>query len=394
MQRFLQEAYTESISGSIFRSNSSKTYGTMLASTADPFEDPRSATEASVFEQPISEVDDGYDSGSTTSHSAAALSTNLDTPASHEATRQSFVQNSTLPPAPPKVSRFSTMFQPTAVASTTNLKIASLPASNEYGATRKSRFSFARSRQHESPLTAVPDSFSKVSMPISRDSLLDLASALSVQVFEFMSRNDPAFEQSARDIYERGLTLALSTNNLQNDAAFHDAVQLHQSGKLEPATLLLKELAEQGHTLSQIMYALSLRHGWGCNPEPKKAMAYLYSATRVTINSELRVIDSGVSSTSMAPDELKLALFEIASSLRHGWDCTKSAVSARSFYKCAADLGDVDAMHELAWCFLNGFGGKKDKFAAAQVLRKAERQGSKVFGNSWIWKEKYDMKPR
>lgn len=142
------------------------------------------------------------------------------------------------------------------------------------------------------------------------------------------------------------------------------------------------------------MYALSLRHGWGYNPEPKKAMDYLYSATRVAIDSELRVIDYGVSSTSMALDELKLALFEIASSLRHGWGCTKSAVSARSFYKTAADLGNMDAMHELAWCYVIGFGGKKDKFAAAQVLRKAESQGSKVPGDSWIWKEKYDMKPR
>jgi len=249
-----------------------------------------------------------------------------------------------------------------------------------------------RSRQSESSLTVVCRSFSGVSEPLSRDSLLDLASAISVQVFEFVSRNDPAFEKPARRIYERSLELAPSTNTTQNDAIFQDAVQSHQSGRLEMATLSLKELAEQGHVLSQIMYALSQRHGWGCDPEPKTAVAYLYSATRVAIDSELGAIDSGTSSTSIAPDELKLALFEIASSLRHGWGCAKSAVSARSFYKTAADLGDVDAMRELAWCYINGFGGKKDKFAAAQILRMAERQGSKVLGDSWIWKEKYDIK--
>ncbi|PHH77491.1 hypothetical protein CDD80_555 [Ophiocordyceps camponoti-rufipedis] len=62
------------------------------------------------------------------------------------------------------------------------------------------------------------------------------------------------------------------------------------------------------------------------------------------------------------------------------------------YYETAANLGDTDAMNELARCYLEGLGCKKDKFAAARYYRRAEEAGSKTLGNSWIWKEKYDAK--
>lgn len=39
----------------------------------------------------------------------------------------------------------------------------------------------------------------------------------------------------------------------------------------------------------------------------------------------------------------------------------RDAAAARQYYETAANLGDSDAMNEAAWCYLEGFGGKKDK---------------------------------
>jgi len=117
-------------------------------------------------------------------------------------------------------------------------------------------------------------------------------------------------------MYELSLASAASNNNAQNAAAFQKAMQLHQCGKIESATSLSKDLAEKGHIQSQI-YALSLRHGWDCKSDPKTAMSYLYVATRVAIEFELRARDQGLCFRSQAPNELKLRLFEITNSLRH-----------------------------------------------------------------------------
>lgn len=62
-----------------------------------------------------------------------------------------------------------------------------------------------------------------------------------------------------------------------------------------------------------------------------------------------------------AKGELVLAMFELANSFRHGWGVKKDAAAARQYYETAANLGDTDAMNEAGWCYLEGFGGKKDK---------------------------------
>ena len=64
------------------------------------------------------------------------------------------------------------------------------------------------------------------------------------------------------------------------------------------------------------------------------------------------------------------------------------------YFETAAELGDVDAMIEIAMAWEKGVkgwqGGKKDRGMAARWYRRAERAGRKEVGNSWIWKEKYD----
>ena len=62
-----------------------------------------------------------------------------------------------------------------------------------------------------------------------------------------------------------------------------------------------------------------------------------------------------------AKGELVLAIFELANCFRHGGGVAKDPVAARQYYETAANLGDTDAMNEAAWCFLEGFGGKKNK---------------------------------
>jgi len=43
----------------------------------------------------------------------------------------------------------------------------------------------------------------------------------------------------------------------------------------------------------------------------------------------------------------------------------------------------------VAWCYVEGFGIKKNKKKAAKFYRMAEKQGNKTLGNSWIYKDKY-----
>lgn len=40
-------------------------------------------------------------------------------------------------------------------------------------------------------------------------------------------------------------------------------------------------------------------------------------------------------------------------------------------------------MNEVAWCYLEGYGCKKDKQASARYYRLAEKNGNKTLGNSW-----------
>lgn len=66
-----------------------------------------------------------------------------------------------------------------------------------------------------------------------------------------------------------------------------------------------------------------------------------------------------------AKGELVLAIYELANSFRHGWGVGKDPVAARSYYETAANLGDTDAMNEVARCYEEGFGGKKDRVSGS-----------------------------
>lgn len=63
-----------------------------------------------------------------------------------------------------------------------------------------------------------------------------------------------------------------------------------------------------------------------------------------------------------AKGELVLAIYELANCFRHGWGVPKKdLVAAKQYYETAANLGDVDAMNEVARCYETGEGTHKDK---------------------------------
>ena len=54
-------------------------------------------------------------------------------------------------------------------------------------------------------------------------------------------------------------------------------------------------------------------------------------------------------------------MYELANCFRNGWGIKKDPAAAKQYYETAANLGDTDAMNEVAWCYTEGFGTKKDK---------------------------------
>ena len=126
-------------------------------------------------------------------------------------------------------------------------------------------------------------------------------------------------------------------------------------------------LAERGNVLSQVLYGLSLRHGWGCKPDAEKAISYLSAAASNSAEIERQALAAGMKKGGAAKGELVLAIFELANCFRYGWGVTIDKVAARQYYETAANLGDTDSMGEAAWCYIEGFGGPKDKVCLHQI---------------------------
>lgn len=143
-----------------------------------------------------------------------------------------------------------------------------------------------------------------------------------------------------------------------------EAIRLHESGDLENSTALFGRLADPhgaNSPLSQVLYGLALRHGWGISSNASDAIHYLSLAASTSAQIERAALDSGSRTGGEAKGELVLAIFELANCFRHGWGTKVDKIAARTFYECAANLGDPDALEEIAWCFMEGYGGPKDK---------------------------------
>ncbi|RVD82665.1 uncharacterized protein DFL_007083 [Arthrobotrys flagrans] len=197
---------------------------------------------------------------------------------------------------------------------------------------------------------------------------------------------------------ERSRSRSRSFSDQGTDKDIQEAIRLHEAGDLENSTKLFRQLADpQGanNPLSQVLYGLALRHGWGTAPNSAEAIKYLQAAAANSASIEQEALRAGMKKGGAAKGELVLAIFELGNCFRHGWGTEKDPVAAFNYYQTAANLGDTDAMNETAWCYLNGYGlKKKDKWLAAKYYRLAEENGNKTVGNSWIYKDKYVNPPK
>ncbi|GEM10562.1 cell cycle inhibitor, Nif1 [Rhodotorula toruloides] len=174
-------------------------------------------------------------------------------------------------------------------------------------------------------------------------------------------------------------------------------IDLHEQGELERAAWSFEQSAKKdgGCGAGMLMYGLTLRHGWGCQVNAPLGFRYIQSAAESVVHDLDRVVFGGRSlseaeaNTKAAKNELVLALYEMGQSYRFGLGVEKNKKMAVSYFKLAADLGDVDAQQDVAFCYSNGKGCEKDKTLAAHYYRLAIAQGASDFGLSWVYKEKY-----
>lgn len=154
-----------------------------------------------------------------------------------------------------------------------------------------------------------------------------------------------------------------SLSSAKADDDIQKAIQLHEAGDLAESTAMFGRLAN-GNAMAQIMYGLALRHGWGITPNTTLAVQYLSAAAASSALVESAALSSGMKKGGAAKGELVLAIYELANSFRHGWGVVKDPVAARNYYETAANLGDTDAMNEVARCYEMGDGGKKDRVSS------------------------------
>ena len=151
---------------------------------------------------------------------------------------------------------------------------------------------------------------------------------------------------------------------LPADAEIQKAIRLHEETEYAEATEIFGKLADPNganNALSQVLYGLALRHGWGCEKNMEKAVRYLSMAASNSAEVERLALQAGMKKGGAAKGELVIAIFELGNCFRNAWGVKKDPVAAKQYYETAANLGDTDAMDAVAWCYLEGFGTKKDK---------------------------------
>lgn len=190
--------------------------------------------------------------------------------------------------------------------------------------------------------------------------------------------SNPEQDLSARPGITRSVSSAKGDENIQ------EAIRLHESGDLVNSTAMFGRLAES-NAMAQIMYGLALRHGWGVPPNPPLAIQYLSAAAASSASVECAALHSGMKKGGAAKGELVLAIYELANSFRHGWGVQKDVVAARKYYETAANLGDTDAMNEVARCYESGQGGPKDRVSPDYLFIPQTRRFEKL--KLKVWRE-------
>ncbi|KAK5655451.1 hypothetical protein OQA88_5722 [Cercophora sp. LCS_1] len=118
----------------------------------------------------------------------------------------------------------------------------------------------------------------------------------------------------------------------ETDEKIQEAIRLHEEGDLERSTALFGQLADPkgaNNPLSQVLYGLALRHGWGCKPDAAAAVNYLSAAASNAAEIEHLALQAGLKKGGAAKGELVLAIFELANCFRHGWGIPKDPIAAK-----------------------------------------------------------------
>jgi hypothetical protein len=89
---------------------------------------------------------------------------------------------------------------------------------------------------------------------------------------------------------------------------------LHEAGEYECSTAMFGRLADPkgpNNPLSQVLYGLALRHGWGIDTDPAKALTYLRAAAKNSAEVEQEALRAGMTKGGSAKGELVLAMYEV-----------------------------------------------------------------------------------
>lgn len=166
---------------------------------------------------------------------------------------------------------------------------------------------------------------------------------------------------------------------------------LQEDGKLNEAHKLLAETSKTSDSPSiQLMYGLSLRHGWGGHKDCDSAFLHILKAAQIA--SSLEVDDANTIAARQYNKSTRRtfsqSLYELGNCYVYSWGVTGCPEVGQMYYECAAWLGDEDAQEQRGRYLCNS---KKfpEKKTGAHWLRIVAGKGYSA-GDSWIWKEKYD----
>lgn len=70
-------------------------------------------------------------------------------------------------------------------------------------------------------------------------------------------------------------------------------------------------------------------HGWGCEPDPERAVKYLSAAASNAASVEELALQAGMKKGGAAKGELVLAIFELANCFRQGWGIPRDPIAAK-----------------------------------------------------------------
>ena len=105
------------------------------------------------------------------------------------------------------------------------------------------------------------------------------------------------------------------SNNSRTQGDIQEAIRLHESGDYERSTAMFGRLADPdgpNNPLSQVLYGLALRHGWGIGENPAEAMRYLQAAAKNSAAVEVEALRAGMKKGGTAKGELVLAMYEVS----------------------------------------------------------------------------------